>query len=238
MPTEIDARITPSLHSENVKQLDGYSDDSAPYLGPVMETLDDAYLTLGKIHDARDHASRNQAWTPEQAVIAVSDAAYKQQQRLLSKFDKLSKTLDQQIKSMDEMLTGPLQQKAGMGTLNTEIRNHVRAMPTEERQKFLEEALARKDLTSLTAILGGPGYLSGLMDAEVTHYTRKLHEIQHPEVVGRLTALRSAKAHVEKVGPLVMGQVEKAMGADWGRVTALREGNSKALAALKFGDGL
>ena len=152
--------------------------------------------------------------------------------------NKLSKTLDQQIKSMDEMLTGPLQQKAGMGTLNTEIRNHVRAMPTEERQKFLEDALARKDLTTLTAILGGPGYLSGLMDAEVTHYTRKLHEIQHPEVVGRLTALRSAKAHVEKVGPLVMGQVEKAMGADWGRVTALREGNSKALAALKFGDGL
>lgn len=101
MPTPIDARVTPSLHSENVRQLDGYSDDSAPYLGPVMETLDDAYLTLGKIHDARDHASRNQAWTPEQAVIAVSDAAYKQQQRLLSKFDKLSKTLDQQIKSMD-----------------------------------------------------------------------------------------------------------------------------------------
>lgn len=93
MPTPIDARVTPSLHSENVRQLDGYSDDSAPYLGPVMETLDDAYLTLGKIHDARDHASRNQAWTPEQAVIAVSDAAYKQQQRLLSKFDKLSKML-------------------------------------------------------------------------------------------------------------------------------------------------
>ncbi|MEW6178261.1 MAG: hypothetical protein AB1588_21485, partial [Pseudomonadota bacterium] len=60
-------------------------------------------------------------------------------------------------------------------------------------------------------------------------------EIQHPEVVGRLTALRSAKAYVEKVGPLVMGQVEKAMGADWGRVQALREGNDKALAALKFG---
>lgn len=45
MPTPIDARITPSLHSENVRQLDGYSDDSAPCLGPVMETLDDTYLT-------------------------------------------------------------------------------------------------------------------------------------------------------------------------------------------------
>jgi len=110
MPTEIDARITPSLHSENVKQLDGYSDDSVPYLGPVMEALDDAYLTLGKLHDARHLASKNQAWTPEQAVLAVSDTAGRQQQRLLSKFDKLSKTLDQQIKSMDEMLTGPLQQ--------------------------------------------------------------------------------------------------------------------------------
>ena len=81
MPTEIDARITPSLHSENVKQLDGYSDDSAPYLGPVMEALDDAYLTLGKLHDARHLASKNQAWTPEQAVLAVSDPAGRQQQR-------------------------------------------------------------------------------------------------------------------------------------------------------------
>ena len=56
----IDACITPSLHSENVRQLDGYSDERA-VSRPRDGNVDDAYLTLGKIHDARDHASRNQA---------------------------------------------------------------------------------------------------------------------------------------------------------------------------------
>lgn len=236
MPTPIDSRVTPTLHSENVKQVEGYSDDTAPYLAPVMEAFDSAYLTIGKLHDARDAAERNGAWSEGQKVLVVADAAFKQQQTLLRKFDNLTKTLDQQIKSMDEMLSGPLQQKAGVGSINTEIRNHVRDMPAEKRQKFLEDALARKDVTTLTALLGAPAYLSGLMDAEVTYYTRKYHELNHPEVVQRLTALRGAKTMVEERGPLIMGQVEKAMGADWGRVTALRQGNDKALEALKFGE--
>ena len=83
MPTPVDIRITPSLHADTLKEVDGYDDElTAPILAPALEALDDAYITLGKLHDARDAAKKNQAWTEGQQVLAVSDAAWKQQQAL------------------------------------------------------------------------------------------------------------------------------------------------------------
>ena len=235
MPTPIDARVTPSLHSENVRQLDGYSDDSAPYLGPVMETLDDAYLTLAKIHDARDHASRNQAWTPEQAVIAVSDAAYKQQQRLAKKFDNVRATLDKQIAHFEQELSQPLESRASVG-ISGEIRKFVKDMTTEERHKFIQEAIDAGDHTTVSAVLGAPSYLSCHDAASAKIYTRFWHERATPEVATKLKAVRNAKAAIEERGALLFKEVEKAMGSTWGKVQELRQGNDKALAALKFGE--
>ena len=57
MPTEIDSRVTPTLHAETLKALDGFDDSTMPYIAPAIEALDDAYQTLGKLHDGRDAAS-------------------------------------------------------------------------------------------------------------------------------------------------------------------------------------
>ena len=62
MPTPVDIRITPSLHADTLKEVDGYDEElTAPILAPALEALDDAYITLGKLHDARDAAKKNQA---------------------------------------------------------------------------------------------------------------------------------------------------------------------------------
>lgn len=60
MPTEIDSRVTPTLHAETLKALDGFDDSTMPYIAPAIEALDDAYQTLGKLHDGRDAAKKNQ----------------------------------------------------------------------------------------------------------------------------------------------------------------------------------
>lgn len=62
------------------------------------------------------------------------------------------------------------------------------------------------------------------------------HERMNPQASARLKVIRGAKSHIEKAGALVVEQVEKAMGAKWATVNELRQGNDKALAALKFGE--
>lgn len=85
-------------------------------------------------------------------------------------------------------------------------------------------------------MLGAPPYLSGLTADFQKTYTRMWHERMNPQASARLKVIRGAKSHIEKAGALVVEQVEKAMGAKWATVNELRQGNDKALAALKFGE--
>lgn len=234
MPTPVDIRITPSLHADTLKEVDGYDEElTAPILAPALEALDDAYITLGKLHDARDHASRNQAWTEGQQVLAVSDAAWKQQQRIAKKFDNVRATLDKQIAHFDELLQQPLESRAAV-TIAGEVRKFVKDMPNEERHKFLQQAIDAGDVTTCSSVLGAPPYLSGLDANFQKTYIRLWHERTSPDTAKKLKAVRGAKAVIEQRGGLIFKEVEKAMGAPWARVQALREGNDKALAALKF----
>lgn len=233
MPATIDPRISPSLHEETVRSLDGYGEDTAPLLAPVVEAFSDAYVTLGKLHDARDAVKKNPAWTEGQQVLNVADAAYKQQQRLNRKMDGLVATLDKQVAHFEAELSTPLDSKASVNVAG-EIRRYARDLPTEKRHQFLQQAIDEGDALTVSACLGAPPYLSGLDGNAQKTWTRMWHERATPELAHKLKAVRNAKAMVEERAPLIVGQVEKAMGADWGKVSELRKGNDKALAALKF----
>ena len=54
------------------------------------------------------------------------------------------------------MLTAPLEQAAGQGSVPEEDTRHVKAMSTEARLEFLNEAIARGDFKTLSSILGAP----------------------------------------------------------------------------------
>ena len=180
-------------------------------------------------------AKKNQAWSEGQQVLAVSDAAYKQQQRLAKKFDNVRATLDKQIAHFEETLQQPLESRASVG-ISGEIRKFVKDMTTEERHKFIQEAIDAGDHTTVSAVLGAPSYLSGLDANFAKTYTRFWHERATPEVATKLKAVRNAKAAIEERGALLFKEVEKAMGSTWSKVQELRQGNDKALAALKFGE--
>ncbi|MBA0352026.1 MULTISPECIES: hypothetical protein [Stenotrophomonas] len=233
MPTPVDIRITPALHADTLKEVDGYDDNTAPLLAPALEALDDAYITLGKLHDARDAAKKNKAWTEEMAVLNVSDAAGKQQQRLAKKLDGVRVTLEKQIAHFEQELSQPLESRAAV-TIAGEVRKFVKEMPTEKRHEFLQKAIEEGDVTTCSSVLGAPAYLSGLDANTVRVLTRMWHERMSPDLAQKLKAVRSAKTVIEQRGGLIFGEIEKAMGAKWSKVNELRQGNDKALEALKF----
>lgn len=43
-----------------------------------------------------------------------------------------------------------------------EIRAHVKAFPSEKRIGFIQRAIADRDETTVSSLLGAPSYLSGL----------------------------------------------------------------------------
>lgn len=141
--------------------------------------------------------------------------------------------LDKQIAHFEQELSQPLESRAAV-TIAAEVRKYVKDMTVEARHKFLQQAIDDADHITASAVLGAPPYLSGLDANFQKTYTRMWHERTSPDLATKLKAVRGAKAVIEQRGGLIFKEVEKAMGAPWARVQALREGNDKALAALKF----
>jgi hypothetical protein len=235
MTINIDTRVTPALHEATVRELEGYSEETAQYVAPVEEAFSDAYLTLGKLHDAKAAASKNQAWTETQQVLLVAKEADKQQARLCKKFDSVHASLKKQVEHIDGQLSQPMKEKAGMGSLNGEVRAYAKALSREDRTKLVEQAFEAKDTDTLHALLGAQHFLSGFIPEEHAFYVRKFHEMQNPDLVKRLTVTRSALDAVEKKAPLIFPQIEKVLGMPRAKIRGLEKQNDDAVAALKFG---
>lgn len=75
MPTEIDARITPTLHPDNVASIEGFDDQTAPYLAPTMTAFSTAYEGIRAVHEAREKAKTNPTWNEAHQIIHTDDFA-------------------------------------------------------------------------------------------------------------------------------------------------------------------
>lgn len=235
MSTEVDHRVTPSLHPENVMQIEGYDDDTAAYLAPTVTAFDEAYQAIAKIHDARAAAAKNPTWNEAQQVISTQDLADKLFARVAKGFDSVRGNLERSIASLEAQLSGPVESKAG-ASIAAEIRAHVRGLNTGERQAFLQKAIDDGDITSATAVLGAPSYLSGL-DANMQKVLlRFYHERQSPEVAKRLKAMQGARDLIERNAGLVFGQMEKAVGMRPDKVKKLRDAKTASEQAFILKD--
>lgn len=219
------------LHPGVIEAIDGFKEFQG-YLTPAQEAFSAAFEGLKAIRIAYDAAAKNQAWNQYQKLLNVAGAAEKKYQHMLGKFDSAIKNMSTAAKAMDESLSQPLEQQAGAGTINTEIREHVAKLGTEARMKFMTDAIADRKSKVLTAILGAPAFLSGLPEGLHSSYTRMYWEKTSPEAVRRLTATRKAIELLEQRGPSVHRHVERAMGGQWSTVVALRRANSEAEKSL------
>lgn len=228
MPIEVIPHVSPSLHPAAIEQLDGFDQDTSPYVASAQTAMSSAYLAIESIHKARAQALKNTALTPDMITLRVADYAEKKQTAVLKELDSARVNLHKAIKATDDMLQTPLEQQSGAGSINTEIRAHFKGLSTGDRVKLIAELNEKADDKSLTAILGAPAYLSGLSDVEHGLYLRQFHERKNPAAAKRLKVMRQAHDLLEQRGPLVFGEITKSVFgnedmSNWKKVEQLRQ---------------
>lgn len=235
--TEISTKVTPALHPDNIKEIDGYDDDTAPYLGQVATAFSEAYEGIKAVWLAKDASLKNPTWNEAQAMIHTDDFAQKKLTRITKHFDSAMANLNKGIEAMEQQLAAPIQH-SGSSAIAAEIRAHVKTLSTEDRHKFLDEAQKVGDHTTLSAVLAAPGYLSGVSETERQVRTRLYHEASSPAVAKKLKAMKAARGMIEERSGLVFIGMQKAVGAPPHKVKALREAKSQAEAAFILKDAL
>lgn len=234
MSVEIDTRITPALDPEIYRAVPGYNDDTRGYVDDVVGAFNDIYVTLGRVHDARVHAERNPAWTPENRILIVGREAQKQKERVSRRLDRACEDLKKRIDHVEGELSRPLTERAALGTINAEVREYARGLDREGRAKLLSDAMAADDEPTLTAILGAQPFLSGLSHVDRDHYVRIYHEKKNPQLVARLDVMKAMAELAGRNSGLIHAQFEKAIGAKPHVVSNLAAADERARAALKI----
>jgi hypothetical protein len=233
MPEDIDIRVTPSLDPQ-VFKVEGYGEDTRGFVDCIITAVNDVYVTCGRIHDARELWERNPTVTPENRILIVGQEADKQKDRVLKRLSLAERDLRANIAHVEGQLMEPLTEKAGLGSINTEVRAFVRGLDPSEREKFMREALEQNDESTLTAVLGAQHFLSGLAANDKAHFLRLYHEKQNPQLVRRLDVMNRVLERFERTLPLVDNAFAKAVGAKPSVVAQLERANEQAKAALNI----
>jgi hypothetical protein len=236
MPDKIDTRVSPALDPERFRLMEGYNDDTRPFVDVVINAFSAIHTTLGRAHDARRLAESNPALTPENRILVVSREIAGAKERELKRLASAERVLRANILHTEKALSEPLTERAGMGALNGEVRGHVKSLKPGEREAFMNAAFERGDEATLTAVLGGMPYLSGLTPLDHEHYTRLYHVKRNPQLVARLDLMQRFIDEIERSNPIVHAQFERAVGAKPGVVAGLKkleDQSNEALAALR-----
>lgn len=233
MSEGIDTRVTPALHPDNVKQVEGYDDQTAPYVSLVETAFSDAYIGIGQVHSAREKARTNPTWNEAQQTIHTQEFADKVFSGIARRMDGAIASLDKGITALEAQLSAPVTSVAAQGVA-VEIRAHVKALPTSKRLGFIQDALAAGDAVTVSSVLGAPSYLSGIDAGMQAALLRQWHERNSPEIAQRLKAMKGARDLITNRGGLVFRELEKAVGAPPDKVKALREAKTAAEKAFVF----
>jgi hypothetical protein len=232
MPDNIDTRVSPALDPETYRAVEGYNDDTRVFVDVVVNAFAEIYQAARQAYDAREAADNNPGWTEEQRILNVSRGVEVAKQRALKRLSLAERDLRANIEHTERELSKPLTERAGMGTLNGEVRAYVAKLNRPERSKFMGEALERGDGPTLEAVLGAQPFLSGLTKVDHDHFTRMYHEKQNPSLVRRLDVMNRVLEKLERNAPVVQLQFEKAIGAKPSVVANLNNLQAQAEAAL------
>lgn len=234
MTSKVETRITPTLDPDTYREIEGLNDETAPFVGEVINTYVDIYHVLGKLHDARALAESNPALTPENRVLVVHREATKHRERVTARLASAERTLRDTITHTESLLSQPLAERAGHGTLNAEVRAHVKTMTRTAREAFMREAFAKDDEPTLAAILGGQSFLSGLTDIDHAHFVREYHSRKNPHLVRRLDVMNRFLDKLERSIPVVAKEFDKAVGAHRNVAGAIAHADQQMHDALKI----
>lgn len=221
---------TPSLDPRTIERIEGVDDSNVGYVRSAIDAFGEIHSGLQRQSDARLQLAKDTSKTEANQTLVLAAEAEKLQDRATRRFDAAHKTLTDGLAAIDKMLSDPLTHKAD-NSISAEIRSYFKALGPK-RDAAVNEAIQRKDITTLTAVLGGPCYLSGLTPEAQTHYTRTYRELTSPDVAKRLNVMRKALDLLDARAGLIFTQVEAAMGASWETIQKLRTSRSAAEQAI------
>ena len=224
---DADIRVTPSFHPQTVRAIDEYDDDTASVLAGTEAAFNEAYIGVGRVHDAREASKRNPAWNEAAALIETQNFADKLTTQLAKRFDNATAGLNRVIEGLERDLSQPIESR-GVGAMAGEIRAFVLGLKEGERMAFIRNAIEAGDERTMGAVLGGVPYLSGLTPEMQNVLLRLHHEKSNPRAAKQL---RAAKAGLEMLGEragLLFTQMENAVGAKQAKVQQLRAAKAKA----------
>lgn len=133
-------------------------------------------------------------------------------------------TLNANIAKMDKELNAPVEQRA-TASMASEIRAYFRDLKPGPRMNALRQAIEAGDEVTVTAVLGGRPYLSGLEPELHAEFLHDWHKAQRPLEAKKLAAMRQAadmlnnryklltKAVTDAVGDIKIYETSKVNGA-------------------------
>lgn len=178
--------------------------------------------------------NRHSDLSTEQKILKIAEYASQRQDAATRAMDSALKTLEQGLKALDESLNKDIQQVENAGSINGEIREHMKGLKPTERLELLNSAFEMKDLLTLRAVLSGPALLSGITEDERKLRVQMFWRLTQPELAQRADVMRAARDHVLSKGPLILTQIESAMGWKWSKVQQAKERAKKVADALKI----
>lgn len=229
---QINTKVSPSLHPENVRALAAYDDDTAHEVQHVVNAFEAVYEAVSSVHAARAAALSNPSLTEAAQILQVASFAEKRQAAVLPKLDSALRSVDSSIENAERELNRPLQSSVS-SVLATEIRQHVARMDQGERSEFMRRRIEEGDIATLSAVLGAPSYLTNMQAAERTAHVRAFNSRRDPLAVKRLDVLQQASALLGERSGIVLLEFQKAVGAPPAAVARLRARVAAAERAFK-----
>lgn len=223
----IDTRVTPSFHPDTIRAIDEYDDDTASILAGTEAAFNEAYIGVGRVHDAREAGKTNPAWNEAAALIHTADFADKMTTQLAKRFDSATANLNRVIEGLERDLSQPIEGK-GVGAMASEIRAFVRSLPDGQQMAFIRNAIEAGDERTTGAVLGGVAYLSGITPEMQNILLRLHHEKSNPRAAKQLRAAKVGLTILGERAPLLFKQMETAVGAPATKVQKLRAAKAKA----------
>lgn len=224
MSESIDTRISPTLHPGIAGEIADYDDDTRPLLGATETAVDEAYQALRSIHDAKAGAAKNPTLNEYAQLVAVDTHATKVMSKVYGSWSRTVDTLNANITKLEGELNAPVEQRA-TASMASEIRSYFRSLDPGPRMSALRQAIEAGDDTTVTAVLGGRPYLSGLAPDLHAEFLHDWHNAQRPIDAKKLRALKAAadllnnryklltKAVTEAVGDIKIYEPSKVNGA-------------------------
>lgn len=123
MADEIDTRVTPSFHADTVRAIPEFDDDTESILAGTVSAFTEAYIAVGRVHDAREAGKTNPAWNEAAALIHTADFA-----------DKLTLQLAKRMLENADGIVDMLVAKAMEGDTNSASLILSRIMPSIKAQ--------------------------------------------------------------------------------------------------------